>query len=250
MKKIIFQFCIFLKLFNLYCEQSLSEKFESLHGISYIFHNLNLSEGELEAFKSIQLDKMQDYEEYENYGKLENLEKDLHDFFMKIGEQNQAKLELTIQTLIKSTNDLLVASKQPTAWFCIRAFHPCTSYQIPRWHQDGKYFNFDNPNPRLVSKCVLVLKGSPTLFANLPDEVKRLIDSYHNEERVIVDQIVQKYKIESPKSGEVALFRVGDEKGAVHSEPNIKTDRLFISILPGSYEEIDELYNNWHPKEP
>lgn len=43
------------------------------------------------------------------------------------------------------------------------------------------------------------------------------------------------------------LFIVGDPNAvAVHSEQPINHDRLFISILPGTNEQIQELFDRWH----
>ena len=48
--------------------------------------------------------------------------------------------------------------------------------------------------------------------------------------------------------GHGAIYIVGTKYAAVHSEPPIHEERLFLSIVPGSKSEIQELYNNWHPK--
>ena len=43
------------------------------------------------------------------------------------------------------------------------------------------------------------------------------------------------------------MFIMGDKTiGAIHSEPKIDESRIFISIVPGSHDQIQELYNRWH----
>jgi len=37
------------------------------------------------------------------------------------------------------------------------------------------------------------------------------------------------------------IFEVGSKNAVIHSEPPIEHERIFISILPGSYEQISEL---------
>jgi hypothetical protein len=57
-------------------------------------------------------------------------------------------------------------------------------------------------------------------------------------------------KTESPAYGEVAFFRLGNEEGAVHSEPPTHEDRIFVNIVPGSEEELTELMGRWGMKFP
>lgn len=51
--------------------------------------------------------------------------------------------------------------------------------------------------------------------------------------------------MESPAHGEVAFFRVGDDEGAVHSEPPCTEDRIFINVVPGTEEELKGLMRRW-----
>ena len=233
--------------FNLaFADLSLMQTIEQVQEKSYVFHPLDFSEDELKAFESIKLENATG--PFEMYGKLENLEEELKLFFNDLCDEETAFV--TINAILRVTEKILTGSQQTSAWFCIRPFCPNEDYRIPRWHCDGKYFNFHHPsNQRIAYKFAFVLKGAATLFADVPNSEKLLINSLSLEDRLLADQIVRKYKIESPQIGELAIFRVGDEeKGAVHSEPHITVDRLFISILPGSEEEIRELYNFWYPE--
>ncbi|PGH12665.1 hypothetical protein AJ79_04165 [Helicocarpus griseus UAMH5409] len=45
--------------------------------------------------------------------------------------------------------------------------------------------------------------------------------------------------------GECTFFRVGDEEGAVHSEPPCHGDRIFVNVVPGREEELRELMRRW-----
>lgn len=51
--------------------------------------------------------------------------------------------------------------------------------------------------------------------------------------------------VESPEYGEAAFFRLGDEEGAVHSEPPCHTDRIFVNVVPGSEDELRGLMGRW-----
>jgi hypothetical protein len=50
---------------------------------------------------------------------------------------------------------------------------------------------------------------------------------------------------ESPAAGEVAFFRLGDEEGAVHSEPRCDTDRIIVNVIPGTEQELRMLMERW-----
>jgi hypothetical protein len=48
-----------------------------------------------------------------------------------------------------------------------------------------------------------------------------------------------------PAHGEVAFFRLGDEDGAVHSEPPVTEDRIFVNVVPGTEDELTRLMGRW-----
>lgn len=45
--------------------------------------------------------------------------------------------------------------------------------------------------------------------------------------------------------GECTFFRVGDDEGAVHSEPPSHGDRIFVNVVPGREEELKEIMKKW-----
>ena len=46
--------------------------------------------------------------------------------------------------------------------------------------------------------------------------------------------------------GECSFFRIGHDKGAVHSEPSMRAgDRIFINIVPGKKAELGALMSKW-----
>jgi hypothetical protein len=52
-------------------------------------------------------------------------------------------------------------------------------------------------------------------------------------------------EVESPRYGEVAFFRLGDEEGGVHSEPPCHGDRIFVNVVPGTEDELRNLMGRW-----
>ncbi|KAJ5775482.1 uncharacterized protein N7511_000493 [Penicillium nucicola] len=45
--------------------------------------------------------------------------------------------------------------------------------------------------------------------------------------------------------GQCVFFRVGEEEGAVHSEPVSHSDRVFVNVVPGSREDLEVLMGRW-----
>ncbi|KAI1802355.1 hypothetical protein F4811DRAFT_405511 [Daldinia bambusicola] len=46
--------------------------------------------------------------------------------------------------------------------------------------------------------------------------------------------------------GECSVFRIGQERGAVHSEPCMsKGDRIFVNVVPGKEDELSSLLAKW-----
>ena len=47
------------------------------------------------------------------------------------------------------------------------------------------------------------------------------------------------------KYREVVFFRIGDEEGAVHSEPPCSVDRVFVNVVPGTEEDLRKLMKRY-----
>ncbi|CAI4212659.1 unnamed protein product [Parascedosporium putredinis] len=45
--------------------------------------------------------------------------------------------------------------------------------------------------------------------------------------------------------GQIACFRVGTARGAVHSEPKMDGDRIFVNVVPGTEDELRALSSRW-----
>ena len=95
-------------------------------------------------------------------------------------------------------------------------------------------------------KFLSTLKGDQTLIY---DADKNLRKQYYNnfEDKNKLNKIFDINKSKCLKKGEGVFILTGDKNNAtIHSEPCIKNERLFISIVLGNLSEIDEPYNNWH----
>jgi hypothetical protein len=69
--------------------------------------------------------------------------------------------------------------------------------------------------------------------------------TYADSVRESLAQSLSGADTEAPSLGEVAFFRLGDEEGAVHSEPKCDTDRIFVNVIPGTEEDLRALMGRW-----
>ena len=126
-------------------------------------------------------------------------------------------------------------------------------------------------SPETNWKICTVLLGPPTLFIPLEHqprarEKQRLIQKAASTDHTCVsircvgcasaaDIVREKLAtalahsaIETAKPGECALFRVGRDSGAVHSEPSMsgsERGRIFVNVVPGTQEELRRLAGRW-----
>jgi hypothetical protein len=163
-------------------------------------------------------------------------------------------------------------------WLTIRCTNPTTEYDTPRWHIDDNFFTFDAAEPGLgfsstskerCWKLCTTLLGLPTLFLRENGKALGVLRDTKSRERERVEghactsirclgcstyadsvrealaESLSSEETEAPAVGEVAFFRLGDEEGAVHSEPKCDTDRIFINVVPGTEQELRALTGRW-----
>ncbi|MBY0272199.1 MAG: hypothetical protein K2X02_02115 [Alphaproteobacteria bacterium] len=210
---------------------------------SFVYYDLHLSENEKSAGNALKISKT---DSYNNYGNLNVLESEVREFIKTLGKVNNTNAKEVAGLIVRLVNEILQASEQETAWVAVRAFTPISEYDVPRWHTDGYYFE---PYSGDLYKFALTLKGSPTLFYRLPDNKREEFyalrgkgteqNDYNRQALAdMLGQFKEAISIAHPYQG--AVFIVGPNNAAVHSEPPIKEERLFISILPGSKTQIKE----------
>ncbi len=161
-------------------------------------------------------------------------------------------------------------------WLCIRTFMP-NKLGEPRWHTDGNFFsNPEQVGDKVQMKLAFCLQGRTTLFSMLSDADRAEFDSrerelsstYYNsgkargsDDQKNVDLcearsnelqrqlnlIAVRGKVVAPVSGlEAGLFAVGESpNAALHSEPPFDVPRIFVSIVPGTISQIEELRKRW-----
>lgn len=211
----------------------------------YMFVDLGLGEQEKFAVDQLWFDRLGNRGsiQYSRYGELHLLTDELLQFFPKIGSQSEKineELAALVERIVK--NVLQVAEKK-SAWVCVRAFYPSAFFDQPRWHMDGRFYGLAE-GERCV-KFGVALRGAGTLFYDASEE-ERQVFLKHQKDRDFLETFLSSQHVQQTGFSEGAFFLVADPKiSAIHSEPPIAEERLFLSVLPGSEEEIEELYITW-----
>ncbi len=202
---------------------------------SFAFVDLDLSIEEIHLLNEL---RVIDGLTYNRYGNLELLLDEIPFFLRSLGNEEERLIKKVTEIICKTTFCVLQAAEKETAWISIRASKPHPLFDIPRWHCDGSFFG---PNSGFTFKFAATLKGNQTLFYNLPPEMREEFNLHMND-REYLSHILDINQSISSKQGFGVFFIVGDaENGAVHSEPPIKEDRLFFSIVMGDKEQVYEL---------
>lgn len=215
----------------------------------FIIFDLMLSEDEVDCFKKLKIGSSICYN---NYGDLVNLECGTKSFLQSLDNENEIS-ELAARVITKMVIQSLIGCGQESAWVTLRASTntdahvDADKFDIPRWHRDGIFYSSSN----LKYKIVTALKGAQTLlypqdsFNNLSSTMQerfRLLSEGEEtkDSREARAKMLDMSKVISAKPHCATIFVVGADNAALHSEPPIREDRLFLSILPGSNEQILE----------
>lgn len=209
----------------------------------FIHFDLNLTEKEKQTLKRA---RVTNTTTYETFGKIDQLQEEVNHFFQAQGNDTQLSQSIApiLERLVRET---LLGVSEESAWVCLRASTPNQLFDIPRWHTDG---NFYSNSSKIPYKIVITLKGASTLFCSLPPKLRKKFNAMQSDQnsRLKMVELIQPIGTTSPKFGQGCIFVVGTEYAAVHSEPPIHNERLFLSILPGSHKQISELQDRWYPK--
>ncbi|KAJ5702496.1 hypothetical protein N7488_010044 [Penicillium malachiteum] len=58
------------------------------------------------------------------------------------------------------------------------------------------------------------------------------------------------YKVTQAQMGEGVFFRVGEDEGAMHSDPSSHGDRIFVNVVPGTEADLKSLMARWGMEYP
>lgn len=223
--------------------------------------NLPLTKKEHTILSDLKLPKI--HTTFEYYGKEEDIKK-LDDFLLSLGDNSPEHIEFLEKKIREIFKIVVKGYNTQDAWLSIRITYKDPSFDIRRWHTDG--FQFARYKDELQSKFVMVLKGNHTLLLEETEKEKQFyLDMIVKERkeykdkgypmypspewndtrmkyRKILDKKFKNSKIIQPlnSQGFIFLNHPGNlfEYGTIHSEPKKDDYRMFISILPGTEEEV------------
>lgn len=206
---------------------------------SYVFFDLGFTPQQQNIFEQMVVNNTS---EYNNFDNLNNLPDEAKSFFEKIGNTPSFSNDAA-EVIYSISNNVLKVLGAESAWITIRTFTTTSIYDMPRWHSDGYYFApYDSPQ----FKIAINLKGSGTLFCDLPQEQRshfnELQSHYSNDPiktREELSSFISSFPTTSSQRPMGAYFVVGDQQNAaVHSEPPIPSTRIFMSIVAGTKQQI------------
>ena len=169
----------------------------------------------------------------------------------------------------------LIEAQLDNYWLTIRATRATHDFDIPRWHTDRPFLDragaeASKGEGEVAWKLATTLLGPGTLFLpsgakarrvqkQVRQAVRKSKEASHNcsvirclgcagmqenvRERLAFE--LRNYRVVQAAPGECAFFRVGDANGAVHSEPESQTDRIFVNVVPGQEEVLRRLAGRW-----
>lgn len=172
-----------------------------------------------------------------------------------------------LNTFIEATRADCVGSTDEKAacWLTVRLFHPNDEYKVPRWHQDGRMYTYDEGRESVVrSKYGITILGphtailpaSPSILDTMKISESKFFSwndqsghspSEEEFERASDKQrayLAKQYKTEEHiqlQQGQAIRFSWGRDDSPVHSEPDMVCDRVFMTVLYGSVPEIHRI---------
>ncbi|KLO90599.1 uncharacterized protein LW93_11020 [Fusarium fujikuroi] len=153
--------------------------------------------------------------------------------------------------------------EKKACWLTIRITKPSNAFEIPRWHQDGPMFQYDRGRKDVVrSKYALTLLGPSTLmlqpdeyvfkaqheaearyywWQNKPDGPEPSEDEMYDADDLLRESLGTAFQ-NTPRvqvgHGQIVRFSWGRDDSPVHSEPDLVSDRVFMTVLYGSESEL------------
>ena len=179
--------------------------------------------------------------------------------------------DLTLQLIpfLSFVHSFLAKAQVDHYWLTIRASQATHDFDVPRWHTDRQFFDIGG-ECEVHWKLATTLVGPGTLFLLRGEKARAVQKKTRRSMRQTtmaghqcrtvrclgcagMQEAVRKrlaetlagYKVVQPNVGECSYFRVGDDHGAMHSEPPIPGDRVFVNVVPGNEAELRKLMGKW-----
>jgi len=211
-------------------------------------------------------------------------ENNLQTFLESIGSNNKENIIILQKIIYKVIKKVLLGVSLDYFWLIIRISAdprracpgsgdaggwslrktplPHNILKKQRWHYDGLYFP---KNPKsLQTKFITVLRGPGTLFIQNQDKALKIFNKIDKkrisemnqelnfEKKMKIDEQympvfekeLEQFEKSQLNNNQGLLFMKNNNKRLIHSEPSIDESRIFISIVPGTKENIEEIKKN------
>ena len=182
---------------------------------------------------------------YDNFSDLHKIAEDCKNFFGRLGASDR-KAVAQSRLVEKLVRQIVASFEAQTGWLSLRVTVPSKKYNIPRWHVDGHYYA---PFVGDQHKAVVTLKGPHTLLVQVTDAQRKALLEQQRldtaDARLIKADMLKSSTTTTASPGFGTLFITGSDCAAFHSEPPLTEDRIFLSVVPGSEEQIEELRRRW-----
>ncbi|KAF5877059.1 uncharacterized protein Bfra_001420 [Botrytis fragariae] len=125
-------------------------------------------------------------------------------------------------------------------WFVVRVTQKSDEFVIPRWHRDGRMIECTNANHTLHCRYATTLLGPTTLVLKETEVVTQGMKQHVGKRKETANALAEEKALGITR-GQIIRFSWGQEDSPVHSEPDLVTDRVFISCIYGSTSEIQDI---------
>jgi hypothetical protein len=220
----------------------------------YKIFKIQYTEPEKKSIFEFSIDK---YNYFNYYGDYKNMH-GLNNFLKSVGENTIYNINKLEQIINKMIQTITKAYELEYYILMIRITLPNNNFDLVRWHKDYGYGGES-------SKFCFVMKGPGTLLLKSTKEVNdiyhKIFDKQIKERRakkmsykeqndqnenykLVYAKALKKFKIQQINNNEGVILYAGDREkninGALHSEPKMNTNRIFISIMPQTKEYVEK----------
>jgi hypothetical protein len=210
----------------------------------FINFNLGLSDADKKLLQEI---KFNNQGSYYSFGNFYEIVPEVTALLKSLGNSEHVS-KRTAKIIYDIVIQVLSTLNHEAAWVSVRCFTKQDTYIMPRWHTDNEAEMVYKIG--LKYKLTCTLKGPGTIFCNASEELKKQFNAIRNPSfitdpvtRVKLYDLLKSSIIQTADPYQATLFLIGDH-AAIHSEPNINQDRLYLGILPGTKEQIKEMFGN------
>lgn len=181
----------------------------------------------------------------------------IKDFFSNL-DNNVFNCQIITRLIKKLAKQVCSCYKKKALWLKIESSTPNNKFDMVRWHYDGNYYKIDDD--MIQTKFITTLKGPGTLLIEPNQQLRQKFEEiFFNMDMTVTDDTIRKQVREllknntkkQLKNNEGTIFITANKlynKFAIHSEPPINEDRIFLSIMVGTEEQIEELKQKFNKK--